>query len=250
MLDLNSIFERISEAKTEETFKEVCIDICADLEVDYFLFAVISTSSLYAPSVKTVTNFPNEWIDDYVVKGHQNNDPVMKYVMFNQMPVIWSTLMKNEEYQSVNNFVLMQEAAEHGLKNGLTIPIHGLNGDINIFSISMDDDPLNSEKLFTSIMPTVQMIAMKLVDIYAQINISTMKQIKFTKRESECLKGACEGKTAWEISQILDITERTVLFHINNTVKKLNATNRQHAVAIALKNHLVQVDLNQLSDLK
>jgi LuxR family transcriptional activator of bioluminescence operon len=247
MIDLNVIFERISEVKTTDAFKNLCIEICEDLEVDYFLFAVISTSSLYAPSVKMVTNYPSEWIDDYVVKGHQNNDPVVKYVMFNQMPIIWSKLMLIEEY---NNYTLMQEAAGHGLQNGLTVPIHGLTGDINIFSVVMDDEPLESEKFLTSIMPAVQMIAMKLVDVYTQINISTMKQVKFTKREGECLKGACEGKTAWEISQIIDISERTVLFHINNTVKKLNATNRQHAVAIALKNNLVQADLNQLSDLK
>jgi len=57
---------------------------------------------------------------------------------------------------------------------------------------------------------------------------------RLTPREIECLLWASRGKTAWEISKILGISERTVVFHFTNVAEKLNATNRQHAISKAL----------------
>ncbi|MBF0186421.1 MAG: helix-turn-helix transcriptional regulator [Magnetococcales bacterium] len=55
-----------------------------------------------------------------------------------------------------------------------------------------------------------------------------------TVRERECLSWTSEGKTAWEIAQILHLSERTIVFHLSNATKKLNATNKVHAVAKAI----------------
>ena len=38
-------------------------------------------------------------------------------------------------------------------------------------------------------------------------------ELKLSPRELECLKWAAAGKTAWETSIILDISEGTVKFH-------------------------------------
>jgi LuxR family transcriptional activator of bioluminescence operon len=50
---------------------------------------------------------------------------------------------------------------------------------------------------------------------------------------------ACEGKTTWEISRIVEISERTVIYHLHNSAQKLGASNRQHAVAIAIGKGLI-----------
>ncbi|WP_395338217.1 helix-turn-helix transcriptional regulator [Ningiella sp. W23] len=55
-----------------------------------------------------------------------------------------------------------------------------------------------------------------------------------TKREMECISWASEGKTSWEIGRILDITERTVNFHLNNCIHKTDSVNRQQAIAKCL----------------
>ena len=51
-----------------------------------------------------------------------------------------------------------------------------------------------------------------------------------TSREKECLHWASAGKTSWEISKILHISERTVNFHIANTIKKTDSVSRQQAI--------------------
>ena len=55
---------------------------------------------------------------------------------------------------------------------------------------------------------------------------SVIPKIQITERKRECLTWEEEGKTAWETSQILNISERTVIFHLQNAAQNLQTTNR------------------------
>lgn len=66
-------------------------------------------------------------------------------------------------------------------------------------------------------------------------------QSPVSERERECLNWAAQGKTSWEISQILGVTESTIIYHLRNATHKLNAANRLHAVAKALKASIIDI---------
>jgi LuxR family transcriptional regulator len=53
---------------------------------------------------------------------------------------------------------------------------------------------------------------------------------QLTDREIEVLRWTADGKTASEIADILNISERTANFHIANVITKLNAPNKTAAV--------------------
>jgi len=61
-----------------------------------------------------------------------------------------------------------------------------------------------------------------------------------SERERECLQWASIGKTSWEISQIVGLTESTIIYHLRNATRKLDAANRLHAVAKALKASIIE----------
>lgn len=62
---------------------------------------------------------------------------------------------------------------------------------------------------------------------------------EITTREKEVLQWIMEGKTNWEISIILSISEGTVRYHITKILRKLNATNCSHAIAKVLKYRMI-----------
>ncbi len=66
------------------------------------------------------------------------------------------------------------------------------------------------------------------------------RQVDLTDREVETLTWAARGKTTAEIAQILDLTKRTVDFHIDNARIKLNSTSRMHAAVKAAAGHLIE----------
>jgi LuxR family quorum-sensing system transcriptional regulator SolR len=63
--------------------------------------------------------------------------------------------------------------------------------------------------------------------------------VGLTAREREVLRWTGEGKTACEIGEIMNISVRTVNFHINNILQKLYATNKTQAVVKAMSTGLI-----------
>jgi LuxR family transcriptional activator of conjugal transfer of Ti plasmids len=70
----------------------------------------------------------------------------------------------------------------------------------------------------------------------------TAPTVKLTPRETEVVTWTAQGKTYSEIATILGISEDTAKAHIENVRLKLRATNKTHAIALALKKHLIQFD--------
>jgi DNA-binding CsgD family transcriptional regulator len=52
-----------------------------------------------------------------------------------------------------------------------------------------------------------------------------------SKREREVLNWLNRGKTSWDISMILNISERTVNYHVGNIMRKLGVNSRLQAVS-------------------
>lgn len=72
--------------------------------------------------------------------------------------------------------------------------------------------------------------------------------LSLSKREKDILCWIAEGKSNGDVSVILKISERTVRFHINNIMKKLDAMNRTHAVAIAMREEIINLDKASISE--
>jgi DNA-binding CsgD family transcriptional regulator len=61
---------------------------------------------------------------------------------------------------------------------------------------------------------------------------------RMTARESEVLAWVAAGKSDWAIGRILNISDKTVNFHVENAKRKLGAVTRLQAVVLAMRNGL------------
>lgn len=60
-----------------------------------------------------------------------------------------------------------------------------------------------------------------------------------TERESQVLRGLCEGKSNKEIARDLDLQEVTIKLHVKTLCRKLDAKNRTQAAMIAKDKNLI-----------
>jgi DNA-binding NarL/FixJ family response regulator len=67
------------------------------------------------------------------------------------------------------------------------------------------------------------------------------KRVGLSERETAVLTWAARGKTSAEIARILDLTKRTVDFHVDNARQKLNASTRMHAAVKAASGGLIEL---------
>jgi LuxR family quorum sensing-dependent transcriptional regulator len=62
-----------------------------------------------------------------------------------------------------------------------------------------------------------------------------------TQREREVLLWSAQGKSSWEISVILGVSERTINWFIANASRKLDAVNRTQAVVNAIRSGEIEI---------
>jgi DNA-binding CsgD family transcriptional regulator len=73
------------------------------------------------------------------------------------------------------------------------------------------------------------------------MHVAKSRKMSLSARELDCLRWTAEGKTAWETSLILGISERTVRFHQNAAREKLGCATTTQAVAKAVVTQLIHI---------
>jgi len=63
-----------------------------------------------------------------------------------------------------------------------------------------------------------------------------------TQRETQILSYIANGNSNKEVAHILGISDQTIKNHVSAILRKLNANDRAHAVAMAIQHHWISVD--------
>lgn len=66
--------------------------------------------------------------------------------------------------------------------------------------------------------------------------------ISLTPKEAQILSYVAEGNSNKQIAHILQISEQTIKNHVSSILRKLNANDRAHAVALAIGNGWISVN--------
>ncbi len=182
--------------------------------------------------------YPDAWLDHYWENGYALSDPAVIYCGQHIVPIEWHALAYEPHSRSAQ---VMNEAAAFGLKSGVSMPIHSPHGELGILSFALNRNDAVSREITRRALPYVQLLAGHVHEAVRRIAAPSDIEMpqELTTRETECLRWAADGKTSWEIAQLLSMSERTVNFHLNNSMIKLDVCNRQHAIAKAVLRGLI-----------
>jgi DNA-binding CsgD family transcriptional regulator len=248
-MDTKTYYEvesKLNKSKNIIEIKEACREFSILNGADFYLFGLCKPSSLAFPDIVLIDNYPVEWTKLYMEKNYIKKDPTVVFCMRHSTPIRWDKFSSMGELGKGAYKELMQEAAEHGLVSGYSLPLWSPSGEFAVFSLASRKEIGDMMDVFAQSLPFAQLFANAILEtLLTQMaeDFAVNRQVVLTKREKECLFWACEGKTTWEMSKILNVSERTVIFHLNNTVEKLGANNRQHAVAKAILYGFIKPDI-------
>ena len=173
-------------------------------------------------------------------KNHVSYDMVSRHAARIIRPFSWLEIGRFNDFTEDQKLVF-NEASEFGIKVGGTVPIHGPGLAKALFTVVSNLPDAEFTKLFNERRHEVQLMA-----TYAHERLLALglfepipTNIKLTPREIEIMTWAARGKTRWETSEVLSISEPTVKNHLDNACRKLNASNKTHATAVALIHGLI-----------
>lgn len=158
-------------------------------------------------------------------------------------PASWNSLGRSNytppaRIQSIVRRKLMM-TGEFGVHSGLTVPLHGPGIDWAFLTLSSDVRVPPSE--LVPLLSTTTYFSHCLQAGIARLSGSEGVPTNLSGREAEILRWSALGKTSWEISTILMISERTVNFHLQRAAAKLGVKGRRAAVAQALARGLIRL---------
>ncbi len=175
-------------------------------------------------------SLPQEWTDHYADKKYADIDPLVRKALNSIEPLVWSSKLFAEAPQ------IWADAQRFGIRVGISQPCWAAQGVFGMLSFLRSGPALSSGEI-SMLRRQLQTVANMLhLAMYEHLDVPTMNcvsEVNLTMREREILRWTSEGKTAEIIGTILNISTRTVNFHISNVLTKLVAVNKVQAVAKA-----------------
>jgi DNA-binding CsgD family transcriptional regulator len=175
-------------------------------------------------------SFPKEWTHEYFSKNYHRESALTKENFKTYQPqYIVNTWNKYQQKAEIVSLCL-DFNIRSGYAYGAQPSAPGQKGSMFVFA-GMD---INNDRRTAAIL---EMVVPHLHQAYYRIDAG--KKFKYHKpiltvREKEILEWLKLGKSSWDISIILSISQNTVNFHIYNILRKLKAVNRPQAIAIAI----------------
>lgn len=178
-----------------------------------------------------LNGWPPGWTELYTQHNLVQNDPVVAHCFRSNAPFEWI----DAPYDSVTNpraKEVMDRATDFRMNRGFCVPIHTSEGFQAV--VTMAGDVVDLEGQAKRALHLMALYSHgKAVELCGQRKFPKPKLL--TKREREILQWTAIGKTAWEVSQILNISEETVVSHVKAAAAKFDTPNRVATVVAALR---------------
>ena len=182
-----------------------------------------------------LATLPDGWVDHYLAHDYGDLDPTFQAAMTHLLPFRWREIGGRNDLTSGQRKVL-DEAQDHGIAFGATIPIHGPDSGLSALNVVCGGSERQFDEAFQQGYRDLVWIAVNTHQAFLSLaeDAAVQGRVRLTDRERDCLLWTARGKTAWEVGQILTISEETVLFHLKNVTRKLGVFSKHHAVVKAI----------------
>ena len=177
-------------------------------------------------------SWPSDWYQLWT-KRYYRIDPMVERARRSRAPFLWGDMRPELDALGLHVF---EDAETFGIRDGF-FSSYALGGDA-IAGVTIGT---SERHLDPNTMPSVL-----LASAYCETKLAQLVHWPFaarsslSERERECLRWVAAGKTDWDISEILSISQQTVHKHISNALRKLHASTRAHGIAIALSRRILE----------
>lgn len=237
--DLSTLLSTFLLSPSEKHFHQAMDSLSGQLDFDSALAAQI----LITDEGRVLTQFINHsydetWLKLYIERNLLQIDPYISMAISEDKPFVWNNCFEGRSLTE-EQIDMLQAMQSYGLSSGIAYGLESntSNGKLITFcSIS----GLTREHQQTA-MNMMYLLLPMLQYCMDQQPTKHTAVAQLTPKEQEVLKWAIEGKTCWETSIILSVTEAAIKFHLNNIYKKFGVSSKAQAIVKAISSRHIEV---------
>jgi LuxR family quorum-sensing system transcriptional regulator SolR len=217
--------QALQSIQSEQQLFQAILVLAEGLGFDQCTYGLRMPLPLTNPKTLIFSNYPTALQTQYCAKNYLAIDPTVQHAMRSSLPLLWT----DDLFLPVSEF--WEEARSYGLRYGRAQSIRDFNGTVGMLTLARSHEPITETELEAKRFKMVWLTQVAHLSMSRCLTTQILPEAdtKLSRREIAVLRWTADGKTAGEISCILNISERTVNFHINNVITKLNAANKTSA---------------------
>jgi DNA-binding CsgD family transcriptional regulator len=226
-------YQDVADAADMQTLESRLVRFANDLG-----FGIISGALILEHGAGRVSTFPYGNIPKAYQSTSENDergkrDPVMRRLKRLSAPFVYDQSM----YVSEEASDLWEVQALFGYKTGIAMALHLPGGKHFLMGVDRDQPLPGDDAVVTRMMADLQLLAVHAQETAVRLLVPEAVESQYlprlTDREIEILKWTAEGKSAWAVGQILNISEHNVKYHIKRILMKLAVGSKHQAAARA-----------------
>lgn len=224
----NNIGKGVSE------YKDVLSWAFETLGITHFSYVYVGYLPAEVDKVVILGNYPQVWVKHYESRALFRHDPIINYSSTTSAAFFWDEAVEGNS----SSKRIFDMSAEYGIEQGFTIPVHEPGCAFGSMHLAASKDDLEFHKIvnrYFNLISAVSYIAHQHRPVSTRLDLCQ----SLTKREVECLHWVAIGKSYGEVALILGISERTVKFHAQNIINKMEAVNIKQAMTKAIRMNLI-----------
>lgn len=183
-----------------------------------------------------VVSYPKEWQLRYAKEGYHVIDPAFQRLNTQSTPFFWSACRTPDISRKQSK--LFEESLSFGLGEGISVAMPVKNDELACVSFAgTNTEASEGIKHMIHLIATYYHQRLRIIQNRKENKNQTNANL--TRRQTEVLRWFAQGKSAWDISIILGVSEATVRFHLAGVRRKYGVNSSVHATSIAIaKNHI------------
>jgi DNA-binding CsgD family transcriptional regulator len=226
-------YQEVADAADMETLESRLVRFANELGFGIISGALVVEHGAGRVSTFHLGNTPEAFQSTFENRDVGKRDPVMRRLKRLSAPFVYDQSM----YVSEQAGDLWEMQALFGYKTGIAMALHLPGGKHFVMGVDRDQPLPGDEVLVTRMMADLQLLAVHAqetaVRLLAPQALEMQYMPRLTDREIEILKWTSEGKSAWAVGQILNLSEHNVKYHIKRILAKLGVGSKHQAAAKA-----------------
>lgn len=223
---MGQLIELVEGVASSDDLLLAMTDICATLGFQFFALTHHVDIMKASSAAVRLHNYPQRWAEHYDGNALGISDPVHRASHTTSAGFRWSDLAGMIPLTAADRRMLAL-GSDHGIGDGFTVPANVPGEAMGSCSFANRSDRALPEAM----LPLAQLAGTFAFERARRLwSVRTIdeeeKAPMLTDRQRDCILWAARGKSDWEISRILDVSEETVARHIKQGCERYGVNKR------------------------
>ena len=232
---LHGAYQSLLEARNRDEYRGLVVRFANRLGFDLVSAVAVVVRGDGTSSFFTADNAPEAHRSALEDPRFCRIDPVMQHCKFRSTPIIWD----RSTYLSAGQIDKWEMQAPFGYRTGICLALHMPAGRHFLIGVDRDQTLPRDAAEVGRMVSELQLFASYAQEAALRVLLPASDVPKppprLTPQKIDCLRWTMEGRTLWQVGQIMKLAESAVRFRLDSSVRKLSCLNTTQAVLKSLR---------------